>query len=320
MLLPLAALALVAQSFDVVERWLQSDGAMRTLTLIRCAGMLASFALRAVLIMAKAPLEAFACAGVLEAVVAAMGWLWVARRGSGLVRWRFSSVRAREILRESLPLLCAALAIQVQAYGDQIMLAALSDSETLGQYAAALRLVSLFAFLPVIMQMVAAPEIARARRDDATLYKRRLHGLYRLAMGLTVCTAVPVALIGPDVLVWLFGDAYGAAGVLLPLLALRLFLTNMGVARGLFLANEGMARFAMFTAMAGAVMNVALNWILIPQFGATGAVIASLLSFTLTTFGLEWTDVRARANFRLMLAAVVRPWRSTADRDRGNFS
>lgn len=319
-LLPLAALALVVQSMDVVERQLQVAGDMRTLTIIRCVAMGGSFGLRVVLILTKAPVEAFALAGVCEMGVAALGLGWVTHRSGGLGRWRFSLARARTLLRESLPLMCAGLAIHVQGYSDQIMLAAMSDSEVLGQYAAALRIVSVFAFLPAILQMVSAPEIARARRDDADLYRRRLHGLYRLAFGAALFTALPVALIGPYAVVWLFGDAYRAAGVLLPLFALRLFLANMGVVRGVFLNTEGMSRFVLITASAGAVANVALNLVLIPKWGAMGAVVASLLSFTLTTFGLEWADRRARANLRLMATAMLRPWRSFGGGDWRNLS
>jgi len=310
-LLPVAAMALVFQSMDVVERRLQAQGDMRLLVIIRCTAMVGSFGLRVGLILGKAPIEAFALAAVVEAALAAFGLAWLTRRGmGGLGRWEPSFVRARALLKEGLPLVFAGLAIHVQAFGDQIMLAALTDSEELGQYAAALRVVTVFAFLPVIMQMVAAPEIARAKRDDAGLYRRRLHRLYRMAIGSAVVTALPVAILGPQAVVWLFGDAYRAAGALIPLLAMRLFLTNMGVARGVFLSTEGMARFVLITSVAGAVANVGLNFVLIPMWGAQGAIVASLLSFTLTTFGLEWIDPRARANLYLMAAAVLRPWRA----------
>jgi O-antigen/teichoic acid export membrane protein len=310
-LLPLAALTLIAQSMDVVERQLQAGGELRSLAVIRSVAVLGSFGLRVVLILGEASLGAFALAGVCEFALIALGLAWrVSRREGGFRRWRFSTNRGRALLKEGLPLMMAGLAIQMQAYGDQIMMGAFSVGDELGQYAAALRIVGVCTFLPAIMQTVAAPEIARARRDDQGLYRRRLHGLYRLAMGVSLLTAVPLAVAGPMAIVWLFGDAYREAGGLLPLLALRLFLANLGVARGVFLTTEGMARFVLITAVVGAGGNVALNLVLIPAWGATGAIVASLLSCSLTTFGLEWMDRRARSNSRLMLAAMLRPWRT----------
>ena len=309
-LLPLAALALVAQSMDVVERQLQAGGNMRALAMIRSVAILGSFGLRVALILGEASVGMFALAGACEFGVAAVGLGWrVSRREGGFGCWKVSKERGRALLKEGVPLMIAGLAIHMQAYGDQIMMGAFAVGEELGQYAAALRVVGVCAFFTTIMQTVTAPEIARARKEDAGLYRRRLHGLYRLAMGVSFVTAVPLAIFGPTVVTWLFGEAYREAGTLLPLFALRLFLANLGVARGVFLTTEGMARFVLITAVAGAAANVALNWMLIPAWGATGAIVASLLSFSLTTFGLEWMDGRARANSRLMLAAMLRPWR-----------
>lgn len=310
-LLPLASLALLFQAMDVVERRLQAQSGLRGLTLIRCAGIVTSFGLRVFLILTEASLEAFALAGVCEIAMVGAGLVWITWRSPrGFRDWSFSAERARAQLREGLPLMCAGVAIQIQGYSDQILIGAFCESEELGQYAAALRVVMIFAFVPIMLQTLAAPEIARGKAEDARLYRRRLGRLYRLATIAGLATAAPLALLGPTIIGVLFGDAYSAAGALLPLFALRLVLANLGVARGIFLTTEGMARFVLITAAAGALLNVGLNLVLIPLWGATGAIVASLVSFSVTTFGLEWTDKRARWNFRILTAAMLRPWRS----------
>lgn len=310
-LLPIAGLALLIQSVDVVERKLQAQGNIRQLACIRIVAVLIVSGLRIGLILTDASVEAFALAGACELAAAALGLGWmISRSRGGFGAWSVCAKHAVSLLREGLPLVGAGLAIQIQAYSDQIMIGAMRGSEELGQYAAALRVVVVFSVIAVVMQTVVSPEIARAKADDADLYRRRLHRLYRLAMVAGVATAGPLFFFGPTLVDWLFGEAYLAAGALLPLLALRLVLANMGVARGIFLTTEGMARFVLITATAGAILNVGLNLILIPKWGATGAIVSSLISFSLTTFGLEWADRRAKWNFRIMAAAMLRPWRS----------
>jgi PST family polysaccharide transporter len=57
---------------------------------------------------------------------------------------------------------------------------------------------------------------------------------------------------------------------------------NLGGAHSLWLINEGrMGYFSVSTAL-GAFLNVALNVLLIPRFGATGAAIATLVSYGAT--------------------------------------
>jgi len=52
----------------------------------------------------------------------------------------------------------------------------------------------------------------------------------------------------------------------------------LGVARGQYLINEGLVRFSFFTTALGAIVNVGLNIILIPQYEGVGAAIATVIS------------------------------------------
>jgi peptidoglycan biosynthesis protein MviN/MurJ (putative lipid II flippase) len=69
-------------------------------------------------------------------------------------------------------------------------------------------------------------------------------------------------------------------------------------------ANEGILKHAMVTALIGMVVNVVLNLLLIPRFGGFGCVAASLVSFSLSTILLEAFHPIARINLRVMGAAL----------------
>jgi O-antigen/teichoic acid export membrane protein len=229
-----------------------------------------------------------------------------------LSTWRCEFARARILLRESWPLALGGLAIYVQACVDQLVIGSMLGGEDLGQYAAAIRFVSVFAFVPMIVQAVAAPEITRAKRDDEILYQRRLHSLYRSMFGLFVITAIPLMAVGPVATRWLYGSSYAGAATLLPWLAFRLLFTNFGTARSIFMTNEGLFRFALLTAVVGAVVNILLNLALVPPLGVRGAIVSSLVSFAVTTFALEVFQPRARSNLLLMMRAIFIPWRRLA--------
>jgi O-antigen/teichoic acid export membrane protein len=306
----IVAVGLLFQAADVVDLLFQARGEARVSAWVRMVTCTIANVLKIALILVEAPLLMFAAAGVTEIALGAAGWWWMARRhGQPIASWRIERTRMLTLLQESWPLAASGLAISVQAYADQIVLGALLGADELGQYAAALRLVSVFAFVPMVVQTVAAPEITRAKRDDEALYRRRLHSLYRLMFGAFLVMALPLIIAGPFATRLLYGAPYHGAAVLLPWLALRLFFTNFGVARSLFITNEGLFRFALLTAVAGAGVNVALTLVLVPRWGAQGAIAASLASFAVTTFALEGFEPRARLNLRLMASAVLLPWR-----------
>lgn len=310
LLLIVVGAGMIAQIPDAIDLLFQARGEARVSAWVRISACVLANILKAGLILGRAPVLAFAAAGVVELALGSAGYVWAARhRGWVMSDWRSERARAVLLLRESWPLAVSGLAIYAQAYADQVVIGATLGGAELGQYAAALRLVTVFSFVPMVLQTVAAPEITRARRDDETLYLRRLHGLYRLMFVLFLLTAVPLIVLGPVATRMLYGASYAGAAALVPWLAFRLFFTNFGVARSVFVTNEGLFRFALVTAGTGAVVNLLLNLLLVPQWGARGAIAASFASFGVTTFGLELFQPRARMNLGLMARAIFLPWR-----------
>ena len=307
------AAGMVFQVPEVADLLFQARGEAGVSAWVRIAAFLGASIFKLGLLLAHAPLWSFAVAGVLEIALAAVGWWWAAgRRAASLTMWQVEWRRVRSLLAESWPLAVSGLAVSAQAYVDQLFLGTMVGAAELGQYAAALRLVSVFAFIPVVLQVVAAPEITRAQAVDENLYRRRLHGLYRTMFLVFVVTAVPLMVVGPWAARWMYGASYATAAGLLPLLALRMFFTNLGVARSVFITAEGLFKFSLFTATVGALVNFGLNWVWVPKWGARGAIFASFVSFGVTLFALEGFKQRPRENLRLMARAVFMPWRSFA--------
>ncbi len=307
------AAGMIVQVPDVADLMFQARGEARRSAWIRMSACVFGSLLKVVLILVNAPVLFFAAAGVAELAAAAVGWWWGVRQlGGAAGRWTLERARVVALWRESWPLALSGFAVATQAYADQLILGLMLGGDELGQYAAALRLVSVFAFVPMVVQTVTAPEIARARQNDEVLYHRRLHSLYRLMMGAFVVTALPLIVFGPWATRLLYGASYAGAAALIPWLALRLFFTNFGLARSVFVTNEGLLRFALVTSLVGAGANLALNVALVPHWGARGAIVASLTSFALTLFGLELFEPRARRNLRRMASAILFPWRPAA--------
>jgi O-antigen/teichoic acid export membrane protein len=304
------SLGMVMQLGDVIDLLLQARQESWVSAWIRMgANLLASF-LRIGLLLADAPIIWFAAAAVAEFGLSSLGWLWVARRrGWQYQAWHGEWVRMLTLLKESWPLALAGLTIYAQAYADQVIIGSALGGSQLGQYAAAIRIISVFSFIPTVIQTVAAVEITRAKQEGEVRYQQRLFNLYRLMIGIFLVVAVPLILFGSQIAQALYGHAYAGASVLLPWLTLRLLFTNFGVARSIFITNENLFRFALATAVAGALVNIALNLVLVPAWGAPGAIAASMVSFIITTFGLEPFQPRARQNLYLMLQAIFFPWR-----------
>ena len=87
----------------------------------------------------------------------------------------------------------------------------------------------------------------------------------------------------------MFDPSYREAWVNIPVLTLAMVFFNLVSFLGSLYVAEKKSVYSLLTSMAGAVVNIGLNFLLIPQIGAMGAALATFVSY-LVAFALRvWT-------------------------------
>ncbi|MBX2983105.1 MAG: flippase [Flavobacteriales bacterium] len=314
----LVASAEFLKPFAIVEQYFYSQVKGRTAAKVNMVTVVLASLFRLGLIVVHAPLVWFASAYVVEMAIGSFGYLIVYRRqGATWKAWRYSKHTARYLLKQSWPLVIFGLALYVQAKVDQVMIGdilrktiggAASDAEV-GQYSLALKMIESLGFVPGIVVASLAPAITRARKDDRKLYEERLVNQYRLMFILFLVVSVPLYFLAEPIMVFLYGEEFRKAGYLLSLFAIRLFFTNMGVAKSSFITNESMFKYALVTAVVGAVLNVSMNYLLIPTYQSIGAIWAMIGSFFVSIFLVDIFFKDARPNFRWMMYGIGTFWK-----------
>lgn len=302
----------------VVEHYFYAQVQGRTAAMVNIVTAILGSLFRLGLILVNAPLVWFASAYAVEMAISVAGYLIAYRRsGAALRAWRVSSSTARRLLAQSWPLVIYGLALYVQAKIDQVMIGdilrktigeAAANAEV-GQYAAALKMIEAIGFVPSVVVASLAPSITRARAQDRQLYESRLVNQYRLMFILFILVSVPLYFLAEPIMVLLFGEEFRMAGFLLSLFAIRLFFTNMGVAKSSFITNESMFRYALVTAVIGAVLNIGMNYLLIPAYRSIGAIWAMIGSFAISIFIVDLFFKEARQNFKWMILGIATFWR-----------
>lgn len=308
-LVSLAASAFVFQSLNVIDMFFQAKVQSRYSVFALNGAFICITLVKVLLLLNSASLIYFAWAALGEIALGMLLLLVAYRANHNEIRlWRYDRGTAGELLGSSWPLIFGSIALLIQARIDQVMLGQMISNEEVGQYSAAMRLIEVFAFVPVIIVSTLSPHVAKAKATSETLYRKRLLEVYR-AMTITfILVAVPIFLFGERIVLLVFGSAYKEAGFLLSLFAVRLFFANFGVAKTLFLTNENLFRYSLVTSIIGAVVNIAGNYMLIPRFQSEGAIISTMVSYSITTFGMDIFYARTRVNLRLMISAVFKPF------------
>lgn len=314
----LIAAAEFLKPFVVVEQYFYSQVKGRTAAKVNIVQVLLASGFRLGLVVIHAPLVWFAWSYIVEVSVGVAGYLVAYQRdGSTWRNWRFSKPVAMYLLGQSWPLIIYGLALYVQAKIDQVMIGdilrkslgeAAANAEV-GQYSAALKMIEALGFVPGIVVASLAPAITRARSQDRKLYEGRLVNQYRLMFILFLTVSVPLYFVAEPAMVLLFGEKFRMAGYLLSLFAIRLFFTNMGVAKTSFITNESLFKYSLVTSVVGAVLNITMNYLLIPSYQSIGAIWAMIGSFFVSIFLVDLFFKEARPNFGWMMKGICTFWK-----------
>lgn len=303
----IVASATIFQSFNVIDFYYQSQVLSKYVALANTISLALSSIIKVALILNKAPLVDFALMVVFDAAILAIGLIVYYKKSSRLklFDWCFEWRMAKSLLKDSWPLILSALVLTIQARIDQIMLKEMVNSTEVGFYSVAMRLIESFAFVPMMLKTSLYPSIQNAKNHSVELYQNRLLNFYRLNFLLFIIMAIPIFIFSEQLVILLFGSEYQPAGVLLALMAIRLFFANMGIARSVYILTENLMKFSMVTMVLGTITNIVLNYLWIVEYGGKGAVVATIVSFFVTIFLIDFIYSKTRKNVFFQVKSIV---------------
>lgn len=303
-----------ATAFQVVEFWFQVQLKAARLVPWRTGAMLMAALLKMILAVATGDARWVAAAFALEFVLTGGASLLAMRRASG--GWATpgpSPEWVRWFARRSPWLLASGLAEVIYLRIDIVLLERLRGVAEAGTYAVAARLSEVWYMVPVALMGAAFPAIWQ-RRSDREDYHRSLQASLDLLCGMALVLAVLVQLFAAPLVHLLFGERFAAS---VPVLQIHIWAGVFVFMRALlsrWLLAEDLLRFSLVTHVAGALVNVVLNLLLIPRYGAIGAAVATVISYACAGWLALFLAPRTRAMGWMMARALLLPlrWRDLA--------
>ena len=295
LLVSVLSLGLIFQVFDTLDSYFQSQVQSKLTVWARNTAFLLVASARIFLIQTKAPLWEFAAAQVAELALSALGLITAYRWIGGRFHlWRVSRARVVELLTQSWPVILSGMAIMIYFRIDVLMLKAMQGDRAVGIYAAATRISEVWYIIPTAIVTSVTPAIIRAKHNP-TLYYTRLRRLFSLMTLLALSIGSFIALSSRGIIHFLYSDVYSEAS---PVLAIHIWASVfvfLGIAQTPWDFSENQLKLGFYRTLFGAVANVLLNLVLIPKYSATGAAVATVVSYAIS------------AVFANVLSPVTRP-------------
>lgn len=307
-LLIIIAASELFKAFDVINYHYQSKILSKYPVRIDIASTVIIAFFKLLIIYLEMSLIWFGVALLLQSILSNFGLIILynhQNKRNKISTWRFKKSLAKLLIKESWPMIFSVIGLQLQSRIDQVMLGAMSFTSDLGQYSVATQVLNIALFIPSAIMGSFMPAIARAKDTNEEKYQFLLLNSYRLMFTMFLIIAVPIFLLGSLVVDILYGDQYIMAGSLLSFLSFKLLFNFLGTAKASFIVNEGLFKFKMFTALLGAIINIGANYLLIPLYGAFGALIATYISLIISNFIIDLAVVKPRLNFFLMMKGMI---------------
>ena len=235
-------------------------------------------------------------------VVGAAGggwWLWGLmlkeerrdRRINGRRRSRPTTVLAEKFWRFTAPRGLAGIFQIVVLWLNTLLVGRLDSTKSAGIFNAATRWVTAGLMVGVAIQQVAGPKLSELMAQRSW---DRARGVYQTTTGWLMAATWPMyltfALFAPTLL-QLFGKGFAGGADALTVLGLTMLVATAVGTVDMVLLMGGKSSWNLFNTVVALSANIALNLLLIPRYGGTGAAIAwssSILFTNLLPLGQVW--------------------------------
>ena len=216
----------------------------------------------------------------------------------------------REIFTFSVPLLTSDLAMVLRGSLSVVLIQVLSTTAQVAEFRAVMPVAIQNLFVATSFRFIFTPGAARhyARGDRVALndlYWQTAAWIAILAFPLfALCVGFPEQLA-----VLLFGERYQASGLILGILCLGYYVNGSMGFNALTLRVFNRVRFLAITDLSTAALNLVLAVVLIRQFGAVGAAVATSATFILQNVIYQW-GLKTQTWVHALDRRYVRPYAS----------
>jgi len=201
----------------------------------------------------------------------------------------------KEILSYSFPLFFISLGFLLLTEVDIFMIGLLSTSIEVSYYSVAKQIIIKLPQITLALAMGTLPIFAKINSENKYDLKKKFNKLLKINLFIFSPIIIFLFIFSPYFIPFLYGTEYSASVLLLRILLPYLFFYSFSILLSGFLDYVGKAKKRAINLSVTMIINIVLNYLLIPKYGAVGAALATTISY-LPYIVLNWFEVRKILN------------------------
>lgn len=181
------------------------------------------------------------------------------------------------------PLIFSAIAITIYMKFDQIMIGSMLGDRELGIYSVAIKLAEYWYFMPLIIYNAVFPLLAKEYASSSEKYEHSLQLFSDIQGGIGIIAALLITIFSNIGVYILYGEEFIEAAPILAIYSWAGLFVGLSYVKVAHCTNCNITGFQMVSTCVGAGVNIALNAVLIPSVGASGAAWATVISQSISS-------------------------------------
>ena len=294
---------LLFQAIDLIKYWFQSKLLSKYTSVAALVAYVIVAAYKALLLITHKSVYWFAVANSIEFLVIAIA-LIVIYFIIGRSRLSFSFRRAGSMMKRSGFFIISNMMITIFAHTDRIMLKHMIGDAATGCYSAAASLAVITSFVFTAIIDSASPVILESTEDNER-FERNMKRTYGIVIAISLLQSIAMTLLAKPMVLLTYGRDYYDSIKVLRLVVWYTTFSYCGGVRSVWILAKNYQKYIWGINLAGALMNVVLNFALIPFMGIMGAALASILSQFFTNVVMGYILRPFRPNNALMVKSLA---------------
>ena len=207
--------------------------------------------------------------------------------------WNSYKEYIAKIVKYALPLLFLYVFFMLTSELDMLMLGYMTNEEEVGIYAIVKQIVVKLPQISIALSMGTMQQFAQLNNENRQRLIQTFHKLLKINTAIFGAITIGIFTLSWFFIPLIFGEAYTNSIYPLYILSIYTVCFSFNIFFNQFLDYQGLANKRVFNATIAFVLNITGNYLLIPQYGAIGAAIATSFSYLPYTL-LNWREVKSR--------------------------
>lgn len=303
---------LIFQISDAVDLWFQSNLQSKNTIQVKLATCIISNAIKIMLILLNMPLIAFAVAILFESIIFTIILVHSYNKFSPVQYGYWDKALCIKMISEGFPFLASGLLLTAYIQLDKVLLVKIGSTSEAGYYTAAITISSAINFLPMIVCSSLAPVLAKIESNAGQ--NSFFLNLYSFLFWVSVPATTLLFIFAEKIVALLYGESYLSSALTLKILALSITPIFLSVANDYLALCKKASSTTLLRTILGLTINLTLNILLIPRYGAIGAGISIVIAHWFSNTFFYWFIMKN--SFALQIKGICSPFFYVADRSK----